>query len=83
MKLVNEKILDLLEILKKHEIIRYDAEFCRSAGIFKSYLIAVRKGKNNFTPEHIKNICVKYRINANWIFGTQEEIFLNFKENGL
>ncbi|TWP28466.1 hypothetical protein ETU09_05950 [Apibacter muscae] len=77
MKSINDQMIALIDILKKENKIRFDADFCRSAEIARHYLVAVRKGQSNFTIKHVKNICLKYEVNANWIFGIQKNIFIN------
>ena len=77
MKPVDKNILNLIDILKQLEIIRFDVQFCESIDLRKQNLYNIRQGKNCFTPEHIYKIVKEYNVNANWIFGTDDDIFLN------
>ena len=75
------KMLYLLGTLKAYGIIRFDTEFCEAVGVLKQNLINIKKGKNHFTPEHIENAIKAYQVNANWIFGVSDKIFLGEKFN--
>jgi len=76
MKHLDQKILNLIDILKQLEIIRFDVQFCEAIDLRKQNLYNIRQGKNCFTPEHISSIIKTYNVNANWIFGNDEKIFL-------
>lgn len=76
MKSTDKNILEFIEILKQLELIRFDVEFCRAINLKHQNLNRIRKGMAYFTPDHIKNMIKKYRVNANWIFGFSDQIFL-------
>ena len=75
------KILELIQILKSLGIIDYDYEFCESIDIQKQNLAPIKKGLTHFTAKHIENICKVYGVNANWIFGTSNNIFNPIKNS--
>jgi len=81
MKTVDERILTLIEILKTLKIIRFDTEFCDSIEIKKQNLNRIKKGDVYFTTKHIDKIIKIYQVNANWIFGVSDKIFLTHKFN--
>lgn len=70
------RILDLIERLKSLGLIRFDNDFCDSIGLHKQNLVSIRKGVAHFTPRHIENICKVFKINANWIFGIENQLFI-------
>ncbi|WP_188221919.1 hypothetical protein [Aestuariibaculum marinum] len=76
-------MLLLIEILKTSNIIRFEKEFCEAIDLRKQNLTNIKNGYNHFTPEHIERAIKKYKINANWIFGISDKIFLskNFPKN--
>lgn len=80
MTTTDRQILTLIEILKQKGIIRFNTEFCEAIGLLKQNLQNIKNGKNHFTPEHIERIVKKYKVNANWIFGVSDRIFMNNKE---
>ena len=71
----DKKMLELIEYLKSIGKIRYDNEFCEAAGLKPQNLIRIKQGLAHFTPDHIRNICEEYRINANWVFELETTIF--------
>lgn len=77
----DERILMLIDMLKAFKVIRFDTEFCEAIGLLKQNLYRIRQGKTHFTPEHIEQIILKYKVNANWIFNISDKIFLGDKFN--
>lgn len=69
------KIFELIKLLKELGKIEFDYEFCESIDIQKQNLAPIKKGLAHFTAKHIENICEVYEVNANWIFGTSNNIF--------
>lgn len=75
----DKKMLDLIEILKTIGMIRYDKDFADSIGMIKQHLTPIKAGKQHFTPAHIEKAIKVYKVNANWIFGVSDKIFLDVK----
>lgn len=75
------KIVELIQILKSSGKINFDYEFCDKIGFLKQNLLRVRKGLAHFTAKHIEMICKVYFVNANWIFGIENQIFTKIKSN--
>jgi hypothetical protein len=69
------KIFELIELLKALGLIKFDYEFCESIDIQKQNLTPIKKGLAHFTARHIQNICEVYKVNANFIFGLEENPF--------
>lgn len=75
---IDTKILRLIDLLKFEEKISSIDEFLKTVDISRSTLSKIRNGYgNHFTVKHIENLCKAYKINANWIFGIEDEIFIN------
>jgi hypothetical protein len=70
------KIFELIKLLKELGKIEFDYEFCESIDIQKQNLAPIKKGLAHFTAKHIENICEVYEVNANWIFGVENQIFI-------
>ena len=81
MSKIDIKILELIEVLKSHNLIRFEQDFCDEIGLLKQNIYRIKKGLAHFTPEHIKSICVVYNVNANWIFGIENQIFTRIKSD--
>lgn len=71
MPLADQRMFELLTRLKAKGVIRFDTDFCRAVGIMKQNLARVKQGKAHFTPEHIRNACIEFNEDANWILGTK------------
>jgi hypothetical protein len=70
----DKKVLELIKILKDRGDIRFEKEFCESAGLLPQNLSRIRNGHAHFTADHIRNVCIAYKVNANWIFGFDEKV---------
>ena len=77
----DKQMLALLDILKAHGTIRFDNEFCDAIGLLKQNLVNIRNNRNHFTPEHIERAVRSYKVDANWIFGTGDRLFLDERLN--
>lgn len=75
----DKKMLQLIDILKAQGSIRFDVDFCDAIGLLKQNLVNIRRDKNHFTAEHIENTIKHFQVNANWIFGISDKIFLHQK----
>jgi DNA-binding Xre family transcriptional regulator len=75
MKTPNERILRLIDLLKFQKRIKTLNEFCDEIGMVRQTTTKIRKGEASFTVAHIEIICKKYKVNANWIFGIEKNVF--------
>lgn len=77
------KIFELIEILKKGGQVKNTAGFCMAIKMPPQSTTKIKQGIAHFTAEHIKSICSIYNVNANWIFGLQDNVFnlVNAKNN--
>lgn len=71
----DKAILRLIDVLIFEKKIRFDFEFADSIGLLRPTLSKIKAGKNHFTPLHIEAVCLRYNVNANWIFGTEKNVF--------
>ncbi|WP_143544457.1 hypothetical protein [Salinimicrobium sediminis] len=74
--MADKQMLHLIEILKSSGRIRFGTEFCEAVGLLKQNLYKIQKGEKHFTPDHIEKAVKEYKVNANWIFGVSDKIFL-------
>lgn len=77
MKTPDERILRLIDVLKFQKNINTINEFCDEIGIIRQSVYKIRKGEMSFTSKQINTICNKYKVNANWIFGIEPNVFLS------
>ncbi len=71
----DKRILRLIELLIFQRKIFYKKEFCKEIGILEQSVSKIKRGINHFTVIHIETICLKYNVNANWIFGIEDNVF--------
>jgi len=77
--ITDERMLKLPEILKWDRRIRYVKEFCDRIEVPKQLPRQVKIGKQHFTAAHIARACKEFGINANFIMGIEENIYLTGK----
>lgn len=73
---IDQKIITLIDLLKSRGDLKFSTEFCDTIGIRKQNLYNIKKGSTHFTTEHISKIITNFKVNANWIFGVSDEIFI-------
>lgn len=73
----DKKILELIDILKFKKIITRDNAFCKRIEMLTTTLTKIKLGKAHFTVNQIEKICIEFQVNANWIFGIQDEVFIS------
>lgn len=76
MNSVDKKILELIDTLIANGVIRFRVDFCESVGLLPQNLIKITKNESHFTLKHVYRAIKKYKVDANWIFGTGKNIFL-------
>jgi len=70
-------MLELPEILKADQVIRYRQEFCDAIEMPKQNIRNVRLALNGqrFTVDQIKKACEVYNVDCNWVMGFTENIY--------
>ena len=71
----DKQMLKLMALLKISGQIQYTQAFLDVIEMPKQNIRLVRLGEKHFTPEHIHLACKTYKVNANWIFGIEKEMF--------
>ncbi|EJL66909.1 helix-turn-helix domain-containing protein [Flavobacterium sp. CF136] len=71
----DQRILRLIELLIFQNKISYSVDFCKEIGMLPATLSKIKKGITHFTVNQIETICIKYNVNANWIFGLEKKVF--------
>lgn len=77
----DKNIIHLIDLLKFQKKVSSTKDFCQEIGVLEQTVSKVKKGLNHFTVLQIEIICKKYNVNANWIFGIENEIFKEIKSN--
>lgn len=80
LKVTDERMLELIDILKDAGIVRFKVDFYNTLGIMRQNVREIQKGIRSFTPEQIRIACVTYNIDANWVFGITDTVFRKVKD---
>jgi len=72
----DKTMFKLFDILKSKGLLKYKRDFANACGLPEQNLYNISKGRNHFTINHVANVCLFYSINANWIIGTEENLFI-------
>lgn len=77
---VNERVLKFIEALKSLGKIEFDNDFCEAIDMKRQNLNNIKNQKNYFATKHIYKICKVYDANANYFFGTEDNMFRKVKK---
>ncbi|MFV0141055.1 hypothetical protein [Empedobacter falsenii] len=72
---LNARVLQVMEFLQNSGVVKNDIEFADAAGITKQHLTNMRINKTFFGSVDIMNICKAYNLNANYIFGIEDNMY--------
>lgn len=75
-----EKILSLVPILQDMGVIRFEKEFREAIGISYPRYSMIKYNTRAFPEESIVKMLNIYNVNANWLFGVEENIFRDQKK---
>ncbi len=75
MNTTDERLLELRSLLLYEKRIAFLNEFDKVTGIQRQNIQRIKNGEASFTAKQIEIICKTYDINANWVFGTQKNVF--------
>lgn len=74
--IASKRILKLIDTLIANGTIKYRQEAIDVMGLHKQHYRQIKvEKKQNFTLEHITKACKKYKVNMNWVFGFEKEMF--------
>ena len=68
-------MMELIELLQENGSIRYRQEFLDTTGMIKQNYRSIITGCSSFKVKQIMKACQIYNINANWVFGLEENIY--------
>lgn len=81
MQTTDKNILRLIDLLLFQKQVSSTKDFCQKIGVLEQTVSKIKKGSNHFTVQQIETICKVYGVNANWIFGIENQIFIKIKNN--
>lgn len=66
----------LYDLLTDMGVLKTKRSFASACGLPEQNLYNIKNGRNHFTFNHVANICIFYSINANWIIGTESNLYI-------
>ena len=72
----NKKIFEIIDRLKALGKIRFYADVYRVMQMKKAHFNLIKLGVNYFMVDHIYFFIKEFNVNANFIFGTSDQMFL-------
>jgi len=76
--IVNQRFKKVFEELERLNIIRGKSDIAKHLGTYNHVINSILKGQRNITVEQLNKLFETYKINANYIFGTSEDLFLGY-----
>jgi plasmid maintenance system antidote protein VapI len=73
----DERMIKACDYVVKHRIsdVTTIKEWCEIVGIAPNNITNIKNGKQSFSPEHIRQCCIKFNISANFIYGLSAQLF--------
>ncbi len=74
--IVNQRFKKVFKELEKLNIIRGKSDIAKKLGTYNHVINSILKGQRNITVDQLNKLFDTYAINANFIFGNSETLFL-------
>ena len=74
--IVNQRFKKVFDEVERLNIIRGKSDIAKHLGTYNHVINSILKGQRNITVEQLNKLFETYKINANYIFGSSEELFL-------
>ncbi len=80
---VNQRFKDVFEALENRNLIKGKSDIAKNLGTYNHVVNSILKGDRNVTVEQLHKLFEIYDVNANYMFGQSEDMFLERQANGL
>jgi hypothetical protein len=74
--IVNQRFKTVFETLEKENLIRGKSDIAKQLGTYNHVINSILKGQRNITVDQLRKLFQLYFINANYIFGLTDQMFL-------
>lgn len=74
--IVNQRFNQVFIELGKYNLIKGKSDIAKKLGTYNHVINSILKGQRNITVDQLHKLFEIYRVNANYLFGISEEIFL-------
>lgn len=79
--IVNQRFRKVYEELEKFNLIKGKSDLAKKLGTYNHVVNSILKGQRNITVDQLYKLFDMYGVNANYLFGNSEEMFLD-SQNG-
>jgi len=78
--IVNQRFKQVYEALEKYNLIKGKSDIAKKLGTYNHVINSILKGQRNITVDQLNKLFDTYGINANFLFGNSEDMFLESPE---
>lgn len=75
--IVNQRFKKVYEELEKFNLIKGKSDLAKKLGTYNHVVNSILKGQRNITVDQLYKMFETYGVNANYVFGSSEEMFLD------
>lgn len=74
--IVNQRFRHVFHELEKYNIIKGKSDIAKKLGTYNHVINSILKGQRNITVDQLNKLFDIYGVNANYLFGKSEDLFL-------
>ncbi len=74
--IVNQRFRETYNILEKYNLIKGKSDIAKKLGTYNHVVNSILKGQRNITVDQLNRLFECFKINANYLFGLSEDLFL-------
>ncbi len=74
--IVNQRFRNVYEELEKFNLIKGKSDLAKKLGTYNHVVNSILKGQRNITVDQLYKLFEMYGVNANYVFGNSEDMFL-------
>ncbi len=74
--IVNQRFKQIFSYLEEHRIIKGKSDVAKKLGTYNHVINSILKGQRNITVDQLHRLFDHYSVNANYLFGQSEDMFL-------
>lgn len=75
--IVNQRFREVYEELEKNNLIKGKSDIAKELGTYNHVVNSILKGQRNITVDQLNRLFSLYNINANFLFGNSDTMFLD------
>jgi phage repressor protein C with HTH and peptisase S24 domain len=81
--IVNQRFRSVFEALEHQNLIKGKSDIAKKLGTYNHVINSILKGQRNITVDQLSRLFHIYGINANYLFGNSEEMFMDTQQDAL